>query len=336
MNENIQVIRELIEDINSASQGMTTEFSQRDMEAKLREQFTALFGTANPSYQDLKRRPVEAAEFFALMEEFIATDASLKIQKELPWVDYRNTAWGDEAIFEIENGDLFDVAVIAKGNGNLRRQRLENGELRIPTEAVGVKIFENFKRFLSGRVNWAAMITKVSNSYVKYIRDRVYTAFYAVAPVNGSTVFNVNDAGGFNIESVYTLVDHVQAENQGADIVIIGTRQALRKMAPIVSTDEANRDLYEKGYYTSAEGYKLVPVDQAHVAGTFNFLLSNKQLMVAPMTTEGMVKVVEEGTPIIEDMPLNAKGDMSKEFLYYREVGVAVVTGTKFGKYTFA
>jgi hypothetical protein len=35
-------------------------------------------------------------------------------------------------------------------------------------------------------------------------------------------------------------------------------------------------------------------------------------------------------------MPLNAKGDMSKEFLYYREVGVAVVTGTKFGKYTFA
>ena len=336
MNENIQVIRELIEDINASSQGMSTEFSQKDMETKLKEQITALFGTANPTYQDMKRKPVEAAEFFALMEDFIAVDASLRIQKELPWVDYRNTAWGDEAIFEIENGDLFDVAVIAKGNGNLRRQRLENGELRVPTEAVGVKIFENFKRFLAGRVNWSAMITKVSQSYVKFIRDRVYTAFYAFAPVNGSTVFNVNDAGGFNIESVYTLVDHVQAANQGAEIVILGTRQALRKMAPIVSTDEANKDLYENGYYTSAEGYKLIPIDQAHIGNSYNFLLSNKQLMVAPMATESIVKVIEEGTPIIEDMALNVKGDMSKEFLYYREVGVAVVTGTKFGKYTFA
>lgn len=335
MNEKLLVIKELMEDINSSANGMSVQFSQADLNTKLKEQMVALFGKANPSYQEVKRSQY-SGEFFALLEEYIGTDASLKIQKELPWVDYRNVAWGDEPIFEIENSDLFDVAVIAKGNGNITRQRIVNGKVPMETEAVGVKIFDNFKRFLAGRVDWTSMIGKVSDSYVKYIRDRVYTAFYAVAPVNGSAVFNVNDAGGFNIESVYTLVDHVQAENQGVEVAIVGTRQALRKLAPIVSTDEANKDLYENGFYTTAEGYKLIPVDQAHVPGTFTFLLSNKQLMVVPMTTEGMVKVLEEGTPIIEDMPLNSKGDMSKEFLFYREVGVAVITGTKFGKYTWA
>jgi hypothetical protein len=46
-----------------------------------------------------------------------------------------------------------------------------------------------------------------------------------------------------------------------------------------------------------------------------------------------MVKIIEEGTPIIEDSPLNVNGDMSKEYLFYREVGVGVVSGTRFGKY---
>lgn len=334
MNEKLQIIRELMEDINSSSNGMTTEFSQADMEGKLKEQIVALFGKENPTYQDIKRSPY-SGEFFALLEEFIGASASATIQKELPWVDYRNTAWGDETVFEIENSKLFDVAVVAKGNGNLRRQRIENGKIVVPTEAVAVKIFDNFKRFLSGRVNWTAMVQKVSASYVKSIRDRVYTAFYAVAPVNGSAVFNINDAGGFALQSVIDLVDHVQAENQGAEVVIVGTRQALRTLAPVIATDEANRDLYEKGFYTNAEGYKLIPVDQAHISGTFTFLLSNKQLMIVPMAAESMVKVIEEGTPIIEDMPLNIKGDMSKEFLFYREVGVAVITGTKFGKYTW-
>jgi len=333
MNE-LVMIKELMEDINLASKGMSTKFSATELEVKLKEQIVALFGKDNPTYQDIKRNPNSGA-FFALLEEYIGTAGSTLLAEMIPFAEIRNEAWGDDTVFEIENPELFDVVVVAKGNGNTRRQRIDNKFVRIEKDAVSIKIFDNFKRFLSGRVNWSAMIAKVAQSYAKDIQERVMTAFYNVAPVNGSAIFNVNDAGGFAIQSVRDMVDHVQAENQGAEIAIVGTRQALLKLAPVIATDEANRDLYEKGYYTTAEGYKLIPVRQMHTKNTFNFLLSNKQLMVIPMTDEKMVKIAEEGTPIIEDMPLNVNGDMSKEYLFYREVGVGVVTGTKFGKYTW-
>jgi hypothetical protein len=132
------------------------------------------------------------------------------------------------------------------------------------------------------------------------------------------------------------MVDHVQAENIGSEVVIMGTRQALRKLAPVIATDEANRDMYQNGFYTTAEGYKLIPVDQMHVKNTYTFLLSNKQLMVVPMNlTNGFVKVLQEGTPIITNKALGENADGSVEYMYYSEMGVAVVTGTKFGKYTW-
>jgi hypothetical protein len=334
MNENLVMIKELIEDINSASQGRATQFSSTEMEGKLREQIVALFGKDNPNYQDIKRNP-NAGAFFAILEEFIGTAGSTMLAEMIPFAEIRNEAWGDDTTFEIENPELFDVVVVAKGNGNVRRQRLDNEFLRIPKDAVAIKVFDNFKRFLAGRVNWTAMVQKVAQSYAKDIQERVMTAFYSTAPVNGNAVFNVNDAGGFAIQSVLDLVDHVQSENQNAEIAIVGTRQALRNLAPVIATDEANKDLYEKGYYTTAEGYRLIPVKQMHTKNTFDFLLSNKQLMVIPMTDEKMVKIAEEGNPIIEDMPLNVNGDMSKEYLFYREVGVGVITGTRYGKYAW-
>lgn len=335
MNENLVMIKELVEDINSASKGMSGKFSTSELESKLKEQIVALFGKENPTYQDIKRNPNSGA-FFAIMEEFIGQAGSTLLAETIPFAEIRNEAWGDDTAFEIENPELFDVVVVAKGNGNTRRQRIDNKFVKIEKDAVSIKIFDNFKRFLAGRVNWTAMVQKVAQSYAKDIQERVMTALYDTAPVNGNAVFNVNDAGGFAIQSVRDIVDHVQSENQNAEVAIVGTRQALLKLAPVISTDEANRDLYEKGYYTTAEGYKLIPVKQMHTKNTFNFLLSNKQLMVIPMTDEKMVKIAEEGTPIIEDMPLNVNGDMSKEYLFYREVGVGVVTGTRYGKYTWA
>jgi hypothetical protein len=335
MNENLVMIKELMEDINLASKGMSTKFDVADLELKLKEQIVALFGKDNPTYQDLKRNPNSNA-FFAILEEYIGVAGSTQLQEVLSFAEIKNEAWGDDTRFEIENPELFDVVVVAKGNGNVRRQRIDTKFVTIPTEAVAIKIFDNFKRFLAGRVNWSAMITKVAQSYAKEIQERVMTALYSVAPVNGSAVFNVTDAGGFKIQSVRDMIDHVQAQNQNAEVAIIGTRQALLTLSPVISTDEANKDLYTNGYYTTAEGYRLIPVKQMHVKNTFNFLLSNKQLMVIPMTGEKMVKIMEEGTPIIEDMPLNVNGDMSKEYLFYREVGVGVVSGTRFGKYQWS
>lgn len=335
MNENMVIIKDLLAEIDSASQGMSTKYSQADMETKLRGQFVELFGTENPSYLQIARNP-NAGQFYAIMEEVLEDATSRALTLALPYAEYKNANWGDSPRFEVENTDMFDVVTIASGNFNIRRQRLDSKFFTIATEAKGIKIFDSFKRFLAGRVNWAQMIQKVANSYVKHVRELTWTALYASAPVNGNAVFNVNDAGGFDIESVYTMAEHVGAENMNSDVIIMGSRQALRNMAPIIATEEANTELHKNGYYTTAEGYKLVPVDQMHKTNTFEFLLSNKQLMVLPADVGAIVKILEEGTPIITDKGIGETMDGSVEHMFYKEVGVAVVTGRKYGKYTFA
>jgi len=334
MNENMQIIKDLITEIDSASKGVSTKFAQVDMEKKLQDQMIEVFGKANPSYKDIKRSP-NSGEFFAILEEYIGEASSSALELAIPFAEFRGIAWGDTTRFEIENSDLFDVCTVAKGNGNIRRQRIENGFLPITTEAKGIKIFDNFKRFLAGKVNWTAMVQKVTDSYVKHVKELVYLAFYASTPVSGNAVFNVNDAGGFAIDNAYEIVEHVQAENFNSDVLIIGTRIALKNFTPVIATEQANKDMYETGYYKSAEGYNLVPIDQMHKGGTFDFLLDNQQVMIVPANLGGIVKILEEGEPIITDTPIGQNADMSVEHMFYREVGVAVVTGAKYGKYSW-
>lgn len=333
--DNLQVIRELMVDIDSASKGMSTKYAQADLEGKLREQIVELFGKANPTIMEIKRNPNGGA-FFTLMEEFVGNRNASMLAERFPYARVVNVAWGDAMTFEIENADLFDTVTIASGNFEVRRQRLENGFVTIPTKAYGIKIFENFKRFLSGKVNWTAMITKVSESYMKHVQELIMTALYNSTPVNSNAVFNVNDAGGFAIQSVIDMEDHVQAENQGMEIVIMGTRQALRKLAPVIATDEANREMHQTGFYTTSEGYKLLPIDQMHVKNTFTFLLSNKELLIVPMdAANGLVTVVQEGTPLIMESQIGDNKDGSVDYMMYTETGVGIATGRRYGKYTW-
>ena len=68
--DNLQVIRELMVDIDSASKGMSTKYAQADLEGKLREQIVEMFGKPNPTILEIKRNPNGGA-FFTLMEEFV-------------------------------------------------------------------------------------------------------------------------------------------------------------------------------------------------------------------------------------------------------------------------
>lgn len=333
--DNLNVIRELMSDIDKASKGMSVKYAQADMEDKLREQMLTIFGKANPTILEVERNPM-GGMFFTLLEEFVGNANMTALQERFPYARIVNVNWGDQMTFEIENSDLFDTVTIASGNFNVRRQRLENGFVTIPTKAYGIKIFENFKRFLSGKVDWTAMISKVSASYIKHIQELIMTAIYSSTPVNGNAVYNVNDAGGFDKDNVYTMVDHVQAENMGMEVVIMGTRIALKNMTPAIATDEANRDMYQNGFYTTAEGYRLLVVDQMHVKNTDTFLLSNKQYMVVPMDiVNGLVTIVQEGTPIITNKSIGENNDNSVEYMLYTETGVGIATGRKYGKYTW-
>ena len=334
MNENILAVQNLMSELTLASTGQTTKFSVVEMETKLKEAMVTLFGKEKVSPQDIEASPNRGL-FYQFIAKAVAETGSNKIGKDFSWAEVIDTEWGDENVFYIENSKLYDVVTIAKGNGNVRRQRLEDSTLTVATEACAIKIFAPYKQWLAGRIDWSKMLTKIADSYSKHVKELTLLAFYGSTPVNGNAAFNRAIAGAFDEDIAYEIVDHVQAENQNSDVIIIGTRIALKQFAPLIATEQANKDMYENGVYTTAEGYNLVVVDQMHIKNTYDFLLSNKQVMIIPGDLGQIVKIVQEGSPIVASTPLGQNADMSVEHLFYREIGVAVVTGAYYGKLTW-
>lgn len=331
-----EVLQDLIRDMGEAEKGMSTKFSAVEMESALRAAIVDIFGTDKITAKEL-RRP-EAYKFFEVIETYIMNRTSETLEKELQIAEYKNVGWGDKNEFILENPELFDVLVTAVGNGNVRRQRIEDGSVSISTEPRIIRIFENFKRFMAGRTNWTLMIEKVAQSYVKSIKEEVWAALYGAVSAGGSTVYNVAEVGGaVDLDNLDELIDHVQAANNGVDVVLMGTKAALRKIVGTTVAEVAIEDVYKTGVYQFYNGTPMLPIAQMHLANSDTFALDNETVFVLPMGGEKMVKIVEEGEAIIgnfrpED---NIRGDMSAEYVYYREVGVGIVTATKFGKYTW-
>ena len=57
--------------------------------------------------------------------------------------------------------------------------------------------------------------------------------------------------------------------------------------------------------------------------------------MIVPGDIGSLVKILEEGDGIITNKGVGDNADLSVEYTYYRHVGCAVVSGRKYGKYTF-
>lgn len=331
-----EILQDLIRDMDVAEKGMATKFSASEMEVALKNAITDIFGTDKITNKEL-RRP-EAYKFFEIIETYIMARTSETLEKELQIAEYKNVGWGDKNEFILENPDLFDVLVTSVGNGNVRRQRIEDGSVSIATEPRIIRIFENFKRFMAGRTNWSAMIEKVAQSYVKSIKEEVWTALYGAVSAGGSTVYNVAELGGVvDTDNLDTLIDHVQAANNGADVLIMGTKAALRKLTGSTVAEIALEDVYKTGVYQFYNGVPLLPIAQMHKANSDTFLLDNEKVFVMPVGSDKIVKIVEEGDAIIGNFSPedNIRGDMSAEYVYYREVGVGVVTTTKFGVYSW-
>lgn len=205
--------------------GRTTEFSKEDMNKALREELISLCGTDKLNYKTMRK---VKNEVFEILEEALDILVGESIENEMSgFAEYRNVAWGDKLTFDIPNPNLFKVAVIADGTGNLRRQRIDNGVLTVETKMRGVKIYDEFYRFLSGRIDWIELVNRVSKSYVNGIYNDVYNAIYnnysSLSATYGIT-------GSFSASTLDTLVQHVEAAT-GLQAVIYGTKTALGKVS---------------------------------------------------------------------------------------------------------
>ncbi|MDB7829123.1 hypothetical protein [Intestinimonas butyriciproducens] len=310
-----------------AYHGTTTKYSKSESMDTLRQAMVAANnGSTTLNYKNI--RDGKCSGLFTLIEEILQRTIVEGFQGDEYFnslVDFRNVALGDKNLFQVEDSNLFVVADAADGTQGIRRQRLGGvSETSIPTTFKVVRIYEELNRVLSGQVDFNVFIQKVSESFRKKLLDDVY-ALWSTATANdfgGTTYFP--SAGGYDEDALFDLVAHVEAAAGGKPATIIGTKRAVRNLAPVIQSTESKSDLYNMGYYGKFYGTPVVVTPQRHKVNSTEFIFPDNTLTVIAGDDKPIKCVYEGQSTIILGNPTDNR-DFTQEYLYGEKYGMGIV-----------
>lgn len=316
------------------TKGQVANYSIKESNEVLRNALGSLVGfSKNASQKELRRNFREnKAQIFSILEEVINETLHEGLEGQFDgFADYRNLAWGDENLFKVPAKDIFRVALVSDGNQNLRRQRLKDGqEFKLSLDTYAVKVGEDLHRFLAGRVDWVDFMETIAKSFQIDLTQRVADAVYNSFNANASTYHKAFVGKAPTENELVEMAMHIEART-GEKVVIYGTKLALRKLAPNVTTDIMNNERNRTGYYGTISGIELREISQSHKIGTDEFAIDNNFVLLLPENPDKMIKVVNEGDAIIVDGQGTQNADMMQEYFIANKFGIGVITSKIYG-----
>lgn len=322
-----------------AYRGNVTKYSTGDSMELLRKALVeANGGSTKLNYKAI--RDGKCQGLFALVEEILSRTVVEGLQNDdyfNSFVDFRNVALGDQNLFTVEDDNLFTVADAAEGTQGVRRQRLAGyHQIVIPTSYKVVKIYDELNRVLSGQVDFNYFINKVGESFRYKLLDDIYSmwANATADDFGGEDYFPA--AGPYDEDAMLELVSHVEAGANGKQATIIGTKVALRNLAPAIQGNESKRDLYTMGYYGRFYGTPVVALPQRHKVGTNEFVFPDNIITIVAGDEKPIKCIYEGDSTIIMGNPLN-NADLTQEYMYADRYGLGIILAggnAGIGRYT--
>ena len=258
-------------------------------------------GSTTLNYKNI--RDGKCSGLFTLIEEVLSRTVVEGLQGDEYFnalVDFRNVAEGDKNIFEVEDSNLFIVSEAADGTQGIRRQRLSGiSEVSIPTSLKVVKIYEELNRVLSGRVDFNTFISKVAESFRQKLLNDVYSLWSTATADDFGGVTYFPTAGAYDEEELLDLIAHVEAAANGKPATIIGTKKAVRNLAPSIQGTDSK-------------------------SGSTEFTLADDMLTIIA-GDDKPIKCVYEGDPIVVMGDPLSNGDLTQEYLYGEKYGMGIV-----------
>jgi hypothetical protein len=307
------------------------DFSALDANEKLRVKFDEMMGGYSTKSKKEQRQlfRLHKEENFTIIEEVLNETIHEGLKSQFDgFADYRNLEWGDENLFKVPANNIFRVALVSDGTNNLRRQKLRDGqEFSISLDTYGVKVGEDFHRFLANRVDWAEFISGIAESFRRDLTARIYKAVLASYQKFNATY---HTSGTLTEDKLVELAQHITART-GEQVEVYGTKLALRVLAPSNISDKMKDDKNALGYYGEIAGIKMFEIEQSHDYGTDTFAISDKMILVLPQSKDKFVKVVNEGDAVICDQAGGQTADMMQEYSVFNKFGVSVITSKVFG-----
>lgn len=317
---------------------VSTKFTNVQASDAIRSQFVNLIGTENMDFRTYRKFKPEIFEILEVVLEDLITDGVTETEFFKQFVEYRDINLGDDNVFYVEDRSVLTVSEIADGHLNLRRQKLNIGEsFSVTTKVYGIKVYGDFLRFITGRLDWAGLVAKIDEAMRLKLSADIYASFMGASQYLPA---EFKKTGTFDDTKMSDLIQRVSVANRYAPVIIAGTRNALKKIGAsygtqsfLVSENMKDR-LHQTGLLDVYEGCQLLEIPQVFIPNTFTFTLDDTKLLVLPANTKP-VKVVREGDSIIDERTEGAM-DMSMEHTYITRYGVVVVFNNAYGEYTLA
>lgn len=291
------------------------EFSKKDLGAGFVEGLIELNGGST----QLNLRTFRPGnEVFEIIQEIMPAVIEGGLQGDeffFNMCDYRNIAEGDVNEFWTEDKSLLLVGNIAQGSQAVRRQRLSGGsKISLNTQMKAVKVFEEMRRLMAGRVDFNTLIDRVGTSFTNQMRNDIYSAFAGITAETAGLNETYVKTGSWDPEVLMDIIAHVEAST-GMSATIMGTKKALRKISDATQADEAKSDLYNVGFYGKFYGTPMLSVKQLHKTNTDEFLMPDDKLWVIA-SSDKPIKVVNEGEGLLITRDAISNADLTQELTY--------------------
>ncbi len=330
--------------------GVEKKVSASKANKAIQKVFMDICGLTDEDLKSAKRRrraeKAHAVEIYEMVEEDIQFKINAGFQAS-EWfdefVEQHNLALGDGLRFNIDNDRvLYEVLDFSGDNHDLTMQQLpEKSYVTVKTSPKAVKIGKDIDLIVLGRVDYTKWIQKIADSFVQYVQTMAYNGLLAAESKLPAAFVVTGTLSPATKQSFDDLIEEV-AINNGTDVVIMGTKNALKKINALADVQWASELQKEQmnnlGRLGSYEGTTLIELPQRlnYNGQTGSRLMKNDRLFIMPVGTDKFVKFVYSGeTEIFE---VTEKADLQDDFETYEireDMGVDVVLGQYFGIWKF-
>lgn len=149
---------------------------------------------------------------------------------------------------------------------------------------------------------------------------------------------NYKKTGALTADELRALCETVEMAT-GMNVVIMGTRTALRKVTGLQNatyiSDAMKNEHYTTGMLGMWEGYELVEIEQGFKRNDMTqYLVANDILWIMPISEQKFIKFVNEGETQIYQVTDPAQHmDLTYDFEFQKKIGIALMFNVSFGMY---
>lgn len=317
--------------------------SKHEAENAVRKFVYAIMGLNERSTKRERKRAMEkyGTELFAVMEDEIDIKVETGFRDSEffnEFVENRNISRGDSQEFWTDDDIVLSVTRISGDHHDFTLQRLGSGKsYTVPVSTYGIAVGADIDLYLAGRLDWSKFTDQCAAAFVRKIQEDIY-AELANAAKKLPAQFQGTGAIATGIKDKFDeLLENVSIANDGAPVIIMGTRSLLAQLNKLidvqwVSNDQKN-SVDKVGRLGNYGPYTIMELPQRFATNDITKkLLDTKALYFMPQVEDKFIKFVDVGeTEIYEVNEKGARMDDTMKYEVQRSMGVATQLGRYFG-----